>query len=171
MPITPATPADIPALVPLINSAYRGETGQLGWTNESHLISGARTSDTDLADLLKTPGAAILKYTNSDNTILGCVYLQTQGKKLYLGLLSVLPSRQNAGIGKQFLFAAEGYARLHHCTCIHITVISVREELINWYERHGFIRTGQTEHFHHGEKFGIAKQKLELAVLEKPIPA
>jgi GNAT superfamily N-acetyltransferase len=171
MSITPATTADIPALVPLINGAYRGEGGQIGWTNESHLISGARTSPQDLEELLHNPGATILKLTGPDNTILGCVYLQAQGDRLYLGLLSVLPSHQNAGIGKQFLTTADDYARRHHCTHIHITVISVRTELVAWYERHGFNRTGDFEPFHHGEKFGIAKEKLHLAVLEKPVSA
>jgi len=182
MTITPATIADIPALVPLINSAYRGESGQIGWTNESHLISGARTSPEMLEELFNNPGATILKITSPkpgqpgsastpDNTILGCVYLQIQGDRLYLGLLSVLPSHQNAGIGKQFLTAADNFARQHHCTHIHITVISVRTELVAWYERHGFIRTGDLEPFHHGEKFGIAKEKLQLAVLEKPVSA
>ena len=169
--ITPAGPADIPALVLLVNSAYRGLDGQQGWTNEAHLIGGPRTFAADLEELLQNPGATILKCTAPDGTILGCVYLQTQGDKLFLGLLSVLPSQQNAGTGKLFLAAADDYARLHHCTCIHITVISVRPELIAWYERHGYRRTGELEPFHAGDRFGTQKQKLELAVLEKPLSA
>ncbi|HEY4111081.1 GNAT family N-acetyltransferase [Puia sp.] len=169
--ISSATPADIAALVPLVNRAYRGEAGEQGWTNESHLLSGARTTAAGIEELLQNPGALILKYTGSDGTLLGCVYLQTQEERLYLGLLSVLPSHQNAGIGKQFLAAADDYARQHRCTHIHITVISARTELLTWYERHGYRRTGEIEPFHAGEKFGIQKQKLELAVLEKPIPA
>jgi ribosomal protein S18 acetylase RimI-like enzyme len=169
--MTPATSLDIPALVPLVNSAYRGLDGQQGWTNEAHLIGGARTTAADLEELLQNPGATLLKYTGPDASILGCVYLQTQATKLYLGLLSVHPSQQNTGIGKRFLAAAEDYARLHHCTCIHITVISVRPELIAWYERHGYRRTGELQPFHAGDRFGQQKQTLELAVLEKPIQA
>jgi len=169
--ITPATPDDIPALVPLVNSAYRAEDGQQGWTHESHLLSGARTNAAGIEELLQISGAVILKYTGAHNTILGCVYLQKESPRLYLGLLSVLPSHQNAGIGKQLLAAADDYARRHHCTHIHITVITARHELLAWYERHGYKRTGEIEPFHAGEKFGIQKQKLELAVLEKPIPA
>jgi ribosomal protein S18 acetylase RimI-like enzyme len=169
--ISPATSDDIPALVSLVNSAYRGEDGQLGWTHESHLISGSRTNPAGIGELLRNPGAVILKYANEAGALLGCVYLQKQDDRLYLGLLSVLPSLQNSGIGKQLLAAADDYARHHHCTHIHITVISARPELIAWYERHGYRRTGEIEPFHAGEKFGIQKQTLELAVLEKPVHA
>jgi GNAT superfamily N-acetyltransferase len=169
--ITPATAADIPALVALVNNAYRGEAGEQGWTSEGHLISGARTAAAGIDELLQTPGATLLKYTDPAGALLGCVYLQQQGDLLYLGLLSVLPTQQNAGIGKQLLAAADDYARHHHCTHIHITVITARPELLAWYERHGYQRTGELQPFHGGEKFGAAKQTLELAVLEKPIPA
>lgn len=169
--ITPATPADIPALVALVNSAYRGEDGQQGWTHEGHLIAGSRTNAAGIEELLDSPGATILKYTSPTGALLGCVFLQQQAGKLYLGLLSVLPTQQGTGIGKQLLAAADDYARRHHCTAIHITVITARPELLAWYERHGYRRTGELQPFHAGEKFGIQKQPLELAVLEKPIPA
>jgi len=171
MSITPATTADISALVPLVNGAYRGEEGQTGWTSEGHLITGTRTSAAGIEELLNNPGATILKYTDPTGTLLGCVYLQLQADRLYLGLLSVLPAQQNAGIGKQLLAAADEYARRHHCTHIQITVITARTELVAWYERHGYVRTGELQPFHAGEKFGITKQNIELAVLEKPVPA
>ena len=171
MSITPATPADIPALVTLVNSAYRGGSGQRGWTHEAHLIDGSRTDAAGIGELLHSPGATLLKYTSSAGALLGCVYLQEETGKLYLGLLSVLPAQQNSGIGKQLLAAADDYARRRHCTCIQITVITARPELLAWYERHGYRRTGELQPFHAGEKFGIQKQALELAVLEKPVPA
>ncbi|GGB00369.1 GNAT family N-acetyltransferase [Puia dinghuensis] len=171
MPITSAGPADIPALVALVNSAYRSEGGQQGWTHESHLISGSRTDAAGIQELLQTPGAVILKYPDASGVILGCVYLQQEGDTLYLGLLSVQPAQQNAGIGRRLLAAADDYACRHHCKAINITVISVRHELLAWYQRHGYRRTGEIKPFHAGEKFGIQKQPLELVVLEKPIPA
>jgi ribosomal protein S18 acetylase RimI-like enzyme len=169
--ILPATSADTPALVRLVNSAYRGEGGQQGWTNESHLIASSRINDAGIEELLHNPGAVILKLTGPDGALLGCVYLQKQGDRLYLGLLSVAPHQQNGGIGKKLLAAADEYARHHHCTHIHITAISVRHELIAWYERHGYRRTGELEPFHYGDRFGSQKQPLQLAVLEKPVPA
>jgi ribosomal protein S18 acetylase RimI-like enzyme len=171
MTITPATPADIPALVPLVNAAYRGEgeDGPIGWTSESHLISGARTNAAGITELLQAPHSVILKYIDEDDQLAGCVHLENQEGRLYLGMLSVWPGRQGGGIGKHLLSAAMDHAKENNCTRIHITVISARPELIAWYERHGYQRTGEIESFHHGEKFGIQKQPLELIVLEKTV--
>jgi ribosomal protein S18 acetylase RimI-like enzyme len=169
MLITPANRSDIPGLVRLVNTAYRGEGAEKGWTNESHLIRGPRTDADSLAELMDEPDSAILKYIDSEGKLVGCVYLQKQGAKLYLGLLSVDPTLQGAGVGKSLLDTSAEYGRKNKCTCIHITVISVRDELIAWYERHGYKRTGEIEPFHIGERFGIQKQPLELAVLERDL--
>ena len=169
MIITPATPSDIPALVPLVNAANRGADGQKGWTNESHLIKGARTNAEGITELMQAPHSVILKYIDQEGQLAGCVHLEKQGNKLYLGLLSVWPHTQGQGIGKQLLAAAVNHARKNKSTHIRITVLSARPELIAWYERHGYQRTGEIQPFHHGEKFGIQKQPLELVVLERPV--
>ncbi len=169
MPINPANFSDIPALVRLVNSAYRGEGGEKGWTNESHLIRGPRIDADGITQMMEGPDAVILKYTDSEGRLTGCVYLQIQAGKLYLGLLSVDPVLQGAGIGKVLMEAGAEYGRKNKCACIHITVISVRDELIAWYERHGYKKTGEIEPFHIGERFGIQKQPLELAVLERSL--
>jgi ribosomal protein S18 acetylase RimI-like enzyme len=169
MTITPATATDIPTLVPLVNAAYRGEDGQQGWTTESHLIKGARTNAEGITELLQAPHSVILKCLEKDGSLAGCVHLEQQDEKLYLGLLSVWPQLQGRGIGKHLLAAAADHAKNNNCAHIRITVISARPELIAWYERHGYRRTGEIQPFHHGEKFGIQKQPLELAVLEKSV--
>ena len=166
MSISCAIPADISALTLLVNSAYRGEGG---WTHESHLLSGPRTNDTGIDELMRDTQSMILKYTDEQEVLVGCVYLQKQGSKLYLGLLSVSPERQGKGVGQDLLNSAVAYAREEGCTSIRITVISARHELIEWYERHGYKRTGEIEPFHAGEKFGIQKQPLELVVLEREV--
>ena len=171
MTIIPAVLADIPALALLVNAAYRGQgdNHQEGWTSESHLISGARTNAADITQLLQAPHSVILKGTDEDGQLAGCVHLEKQDNKLYLGLLSVRPARQGQGIGKHLLTAAIDQAKKINCSTIHITVISARPELIAWYERHGYQRTGEIQPFHHGEKFGVQKQPLELVVLQKHI--
>lgn len=156
---------DIPDLVRLVNSAYRGEGG---WTGESHLIGGPRTRAEDIEELMRDPDGVILTGWE-EGELVCCVYLRQQGEKLYLGMLSVWPAKQSGGIGKALMAAGMEYARQQGCKVIRITVISVREELIAWYERHGFRRTGEVEPFHAGEKFGTKKQLLELAVLEKEV--
>ena len=165
MHIRAAKADDIPDLVALVNRAYRREGG---WTNESHLIGGPRTTVADVDELLREPGGVILT-ARDDDGLAGCVYLKKSGDKLYLGMLSVSPARQGGGIGKRLMVAAMEHARQQGCTAIRITVISLRDELIGWYERQGFRRTGEIEPFHAGDNFGTLKRPLELAVLEKEV--
>ena len=165
MQIRIATVENIPGLVPLVNSAYRGDGG---WTNESHLIGGPRTRAADVEELIRDPGRVILTGWEGGD-LAGCVYLQQQGEKLYLGMLSVRPARQGNGVGKALMAAGMEYARQLGCKVIRITVISARGELITWYERQGFRRTGEVESFHGGDQFGIQKQPLEMVVLEKEV--
>ena len=167
MPIVPAQVSDIPQLVHLVNGAYRGMDSMKGWTDESHLLEGARTDAGGLLELMNDDHSVIMKYIDPAKRVAGCVYLQKRGDRLYLGLLSVLPELQGTGLGKELLGAADDHARENHCLHIYITVISARHELVAWYERHGYQRTGETEAFHAGEKFGIQKQPLELIVLVK----
>jgi N-acetylglutamate synthase-like GNAT family acetyltransferase len=167
--IVPSTNNDIPALVHLINSAYRGEGSKKGWTTEADLLDGTRTDEANISDLINDLNAVILKCLNEDGEIIACVYLQKQQIRLYLGMLSVSPDIQGAGIGKSLLAAADEHAIKNQCNSVFMTVISVRRELIAWYERHGYKRTDETKPFPIGEKFGIQKQPLELIVLEKNV--
>jgi hypothetical protein len=51
-----------------------------------------------------------------------------------------------------------------------MTVISVREELISWYLRHGYRLTGERKPFVVPDvRWGIPKQPLEFVVLEKEV--
>ena len=89
--------------------------------------------------------------------------------KIYLGMLTVSPALQDRGIGKKLLAAADEYAKQQHCSAIFMTVISVRSELIAWYERHGYKRTGETKPFPTDNRFGMTTQPLEFVVLEKEL--
>src|SRR6185437_6422067 len=111
MQIRAATKEDISELVGLVNRAYRGEGG---WTNESHLIGGPRTKVEDVEELLREPDGVILTASDEDG-LAGCVYLKKEGKKLYLGMLSVAPQRQGGGIGKRMTEAAMEHARAGMC--------------------------------------------------------
>ena len=168
MPIQTATPDDIPALERLLNTAYRGEASKNGWTTEADLLEGdLRTDAATLHQIMHTEGAVLLKYTNEDNDIEGCVFLQKNKDRLYLGMLSVSPWVQSKGIGKELMATAENYAKAQSCSCIFMKVISVRHELIAWYERKGYCKTGKTEAFPTDNKFGIPTQPLEFIILEK----
>jgi GNAT superfamily N-acetyltransferase len=82
-------------------------------------------------------------------------------------MLTVEPTLQTAGIGKQLLHAAESYSLKQGINVIEMTVISVRHELIAWYQRRGYLLTGEKRAFPTEARFGIRKQDLEFVVLEK----
>src|SRR5262245_21532953 len=115
---------------------------------------------------MKRPGAVLLKYTD-DEKIEGCVYLAKKKSRLYLGMFSVSPLAQGKGIGKKLLAAADQYAKEQNCSSIYMTVITVRLELIEWYERNGYQKTGEIVPFPVDERYGIPAQPLEMLVLEK----
>ena len=170
MRVQSATSADIPCLVTLINSAYRGDLSKKGWTTEAELLRGElRTDEANIKELMQSPGAVFLKYTDEQEVLQGCVFLQEKEMKLYLGMLSVSPLIQARGIGKQLMSSSIDHARLRGCHTIFMRVISIRSELINWYERQGYYKTGETEPFPDTPEFGIPVQPLEFIVLQKDL--
>ena len=168
MHITNATIADIPQLEYLINSAYRGEGSKKGWTTEADLLEGQRVNAEGLQKIINTAGAVILKCTDEDDTIIGCVYLKKNDNKMYLGMLTVSPILQSGGLGKKILKASEEYAVRQDCDTIEMTVISIRHELIAWYQRHGYHDTGKRSPFP-DDSLSVQKQPLEFITLEKSL--
>jgi ribosomal protein S18 acetylase RimI-like enzyme len=158
---------DIGQLNLLINSAYRGESSKKGWTTEEHLLGGIRTNEQLLSNLLTKKENRIFKYS-IDNQLIGCVLLESMNENLYLGMLTVSPEHQAKGIGKIMLEESEKIAKLEKFKAIEMTVISVRHELIAFYERRGYKNTGKTKPFPmNDDNFGQPKQQLEFIVLEK----
>ena len=167
--IAPAEINDAAELVALINSAYRGESSKKGWTTEADLLDGEiRTDIASITALLENSDATILKYTSTEGKITGSVYLEKQEKGLYLGMLSVSPLEQALGIGKHLMQEAEAYAKQNDCSLIFMKVISVRHELIAWYEKQGYHKTDEVQPFT-DTKFGTPKQPNEFIVLEKKL--
>jgi ribosomal protein S18 acetylase RimI-like enzyme len=169
MSITKATLADAAELTLLVNSAYRGESSQKGWTSEAHLLDGIRIDEPTMAEYLQDANTTILKYINTSGQIIGCVYLQLRKQKLYLGMLTVSPTLQTNGIGRKLLHDAEMIAHQLNCRVIFMTVITTRLELIKWYERRGYRATGKIEPFPEDTKFGAPKEVIQLAVFEKVV--
>jgi len=163
-----ATAKDITAITALLNSAYRGESSRQGWTTEAHLIAGnVRTNEAAVKEVMGQEGSVMLKYTDENAQVTGCVNLQQHGDKVYLGMLSVSPELQGAGIGKKLLKAAEEYTLQVNGKAVYMTVISVRLELINWYERYGYKDTGERKPFVEDGVSGTHLQPLEFMVMEK----
>jgi len=170
MTISKAIIADIPELHELVNLTYRGKPDQMGWTTEAHLLEGLRVDEEMLAAQMNKENAVIFKYTDEKtNRIVGAIYLETAGSRMYFGMLTVSPSAQGTGIGKTLLTHSEDYARINNCKTLAATVIDVRFELMEWYIRLGFIRTGRIEPFPTDGKVGIPRVPIELVEIEKDI--
>jgi len=138
---------DAAALLPLIEGAYRGEGSRRGWTTEADLLGGQRTDLTGLAEILGDPGQSILMAFDGAD-LLGSVLIAKRAGTGYLGMLAVDPARQAAGVGKALVEAAEReLAGRFGANRVEMQVFWQRAELIGWYERMGYRRTGETRPF------------------------
>jgi ribosomal protein S18 acetylase RimI-like enzyme len=164
-----ADAVDATRLSELVNSAYRGDYAKQGWTTEADLIEGTRTDEVALKEIIGRPDTVILKYVEKEK-ILACIELVLADDDLYLGMLTVEPSLQGKGLGKILLRAAEEYALKNQCKKIHMTVITVRTELVDWYKRHGYLDTGKRKPFQFSDpRFGKPRRPLEFMVMEKKL--
>ncbi|MBQ0887688.1 GNAT family N-acetyltransferase [Streptomyces sp. RM72] len=166
-----ATDADVDALVALIESAYRGDASRAGWTTEADILQGRRTDPQGVLDVVKAPDSRLLT-VERDGVIVACCQLEHRGAHAYFGMFAVSPALQGEGLGKTIIAEAERRARATWgVTEMHMTVISVREDLIAWYERRGYRRTGEMTPFPYGdERFGIPQRDdLQFELLVKPL--
>ncbi len=167
----PATPADIPMLVDLVTSAYRGDASRAGWTTEADLLDGLRIDADRIAADIERPQSVIL-LGEADGDVVACAHVAVEDGAGYFGMFSVRPTLQGHGIGKRMLAEAERIAREDLLQgAMRMTVIDVRDELIDYYARRGYRRTGIHKAFPYGdERFGIPKRPdLRFEVLEKPL--
>ncbi len=166
-----AVPADIPALVALVTSAYRGDVSKQGWTTEADMLDGQRIDPDVLARDIERDRSRIL-LAERDGLLLACAHVAEDEGAGYFGMFSVRPDLQGAGVGKAMLAEAERVAREEwRLPAMRMTVIDIREELMAFYERRGYVRTGTKKPFPYGdERFGIPKRDdLRFEVLEKPL--
>ncbi|MGW0998039.1 GNAT family N-acetyltransferase [Streptomyces sp. NPDC002520] len=166
-----ATDADVDALVALVESAYRGDSSRAGWTTEADILEGQRTDPEGVLAVIKSPDSRLLT-VEQDGRIVACCQLEHRGDHAYFGMFAVSPALQGAGLGKTVMAEAERQAReAWGVTEMHMTVISVRDDLIAWYERRGYRRTGRMTPFPYGdERFGVPQRDdLQFELLVKPL--
>jgi ribosomal protein S18 acetylase RimI-like enzyme len=172
MPLTfrPATRADAPNIVSLVNAAYRGEESRKGWTTEAELLDGVRTHEDEIATLIATPHSAILLALD-DAKLVASVHLQLVSDAAFLGMFAVQPTGQSRGVGKLMMAEAERFVvREWNATKMLMDVISVRQELIAFYERRGYRLTGKTKPFPIADDLWTPKVKdMVLARMEKTL--
>jgi GNAT superfamily N-acetyltransferase len=167
-----AAAADVPAIVSVVESAYRGDVSRTGWTTEADLLDGQRTDPEAVAATVAAPDSVVL-LAETDGMLAGCCHLERRAAaEVYFGMFAVRPGSQGQGWGAQILAEAERLASDEwHAAQLVMTVIGQRDDLIAWYERRGFRRTGESKPFPYGdERFGIPKRPdLSFVVLAKPL--
>ena len=166
-----ATAADIPAIVALTESAYRGDASRVGWTTEADLLDGQRTDVDEVGALIARDDVKVLLAERPSpgsgqawQVLASCVVERLSGEHAgdgYFGMFSVRPVAQGNGTGRALLAEAERVARDEwHARAMRMSVIDVRAELIAWYERRGYRRTGEYKPFPYGDpRFGIPKRQ------------
>ena len=163
---------DIPAIVELVESAYRGDASRAGWTTEADFLEGQRIDAIGVAADIEKAGSVVL-LAESEGRLLACCHLEKHAEACYFGMFSVRPKQQGNGLGKQLMAEAERIAHQDwHCLRMEMTVIDIRDELIGFYQRRGYRRTGVIKPFPYGdERFGIPlRDDLRFEILEKPLP-
>jgi len=167
----PAVHGDIPALVALVTSAYRGDVSKQGWTTEADMLDGQRIDPDVLRHDIERPRSRII-IAERDGVLLACAHVAEEDGAGYFGMFSVRPDLQGGGAGKALLAEAERVASQEwELPAMRMTVIDIRNELIAFYERRGYVRTGIKKPFPYGDdRYGIPKRDdLRFEVLEKTL--
>ena len=168
----PAQASDTDAIVALVESAYRGDASRAGWTTEADLLDGRRTGRDEIQAILARARSQLLLAERAGR-LLACAHVAVEDDAGHFGMFSVDPPEQNHGLGKLVLAEAERIVNeTWGCAAMRMTVIDVRDELIAFYERRGYRRTGIRKPFPYGDaRFGLPKRDdLRFEVLEKPLP-
>ncbi len=155
----------------LVNSAYRGDSSKAGWTSEADLLDGRRTDLLEIQSLIQDAANSMILLCLQNDEVIGSVLLQIKGAEAYLGMFVVRPDLQGNGIGKQLLSAAERIAQQEWSVSkITMSVITLRPELIAFYQRRGYRRTGEVLPFPDDPAAGIPLvPDLQFEMLEKDL--
>jgi ribosomal protein S18 acetylase RimI-like enzyme len=183
-----AVQTDVPALVALIERAYRGPETAGSWMSEAHLLKGPRTSPAEISGLIVRPDSRFL-LAEIDGRIAGCCLLQLTGGHFagdastdapvspsptdayaYFGMFAIDPTIHSSGLGKTVLAEAERRARdMWNVKAMVMTVINVRDQLIEYYKRRGYALTGARHPFPFSDTSGEVTRDFDLVEMKKAL--
>ena len=174
MKLEPVQTADLARVADLVNAAYRGLGATPGWTHEAEALEGRRTTaDMLQSDIAAKPAAHLLVHREGGTgELLACVWLEPYAPTgWYLGMLSIRPDRQNEKLGRRLLDAAHDFVAARGAEVVRIHVINIRDSLIDWYGRRGYVRTGEEPPFPYGDnRFGAPlRGDMRFVVMQKAL--
>ncbi|KAN0009343.1 hypothetical protein ACTFIU_006628 [Dictyostelium citrinum] len=185
---------DTDKIVEIVNWAYRGKEGTNPWASEKGLVNGSRVTpemlhsdlniDSKLMKLMliehileeNIDGASEASEATTTNTvstkqkrlIIGCVKIERESlesKEAVVGMLSVDPSYQSSGIGSILIRLAETELKAWGVTESHLHVVNVRDTLIAWYNKLGYVTTETT--FPFDVERNVALKEIHFVLLVK----
>ena len=168
-----ANSSDIQNVVILINQAYRTNNAA-SWTSEQGIVAGARINEQQLLHFLAQKNVRLFIADIQDNPqqgLLGCIGLTFQQDTVEIGTFCVAAAWQNQGIGRQMLKYAEMQAQeiCANLKCYEMFVLDARSELIEYYERCGYVKTAYIENYPIHANVGIPLIDLKLQQMKKSI--
>src|SRR5713101_2569552 len=131
--IRAATAADMPAMIPVVNTAFAIET----------FLDGTRTDEERMAEMMRK--GEFLVAEDPAGEVVATVYIEVRGERGYFGMLAVDPRRQGARLGRRMVEAAENHCRQHGCKQVDIVVLSLRTDLPPFYRKLGYVETGRED--------------------------
>lgn len=131
MEVRSAKASDADKLVELINSAFRPAEGY---------IIGRDRIDLETVESLFRKGEFLI--AEDDGALAGCVYLEPRGDRTYLGLLSVAPDRQKAGVGSLLVKESERRCAAAGSRFMDLRTINLREDNRAFYKHRGYVEIG-----------------------------
>lgn len=185
--LRPALITDIAALETLINRCYLFEEG---WTSESELVGGIRTNQDEIRSVIEDDNQHFFVYpqTNSEydnketGELLGCINIGIEEDGAYIGFFAVNPDLQGSGVGTILLEKAEVLAKgylTEQCLAkqkeqnntvdkkpIKMLVLKGRDKMLAYYQRRGYICTGNTQSFSNNDSKGSDSKDNELHFTE-----
>lgn len=161
-------PGEVPEVVDLVNDAYGRTETESGWTSEDEILDGPRVQAADVREILERPASAMLVAELEGEIVAAGHVQELEPGVSEIGMLSVRPELQAKGLGREVLARAEDFARAEQeAQRVVLHVLTIREELLEWYERRGYERTGETKPFEPEEPQRSLVGPLAFEVLEK----
>lgn len=145
-----ATANDAPQIAKLIQISFRAEDNGIAWTGpEVELNRTFTITPEEVLSTINNPEAEFLIATTDNSTLVGVMAAIKRSNELArLAMLAVDPSYQRTGLGRRVLANAEEYAQTNWVIKkTGLNALNNRGLLIEWYERQGYVRTGEKTPF------------------------